>query len=183
MVRQNSHQRTNGHRALDDELTAIQKQDGARDSQNRTRRRAGEVRSELHVEKRLDEAAIALPEPIYFVGLGSRGDHQAHALQRLDQEAADLGAPFAHRAHLTGEPVLEVRNENTQAGNKTMLTRNIRQFSQTMIAYAAHQRTMFASRARTESADTRWTSLMSCLIRGNDVAHPRVRVEARRKRL
>ena len=34
-----------------------------------------------------------------------------------------------------------------------------------MIATLPTSETMFASRARTESADTRWTSLMSLLIR------------------
>ena len=47
-----------------------------------------------------DEAVVAAAEPGHLALLRVRRHHQPHGLQRLDQEAADVGAALAHHARL-----------------------------------------------------------------------------------
>ena len=65
---------------------------------------AREVRQPLHRHERANERVVPRAEPLDFTLLRVGGHDQFHALQRLDQKAADIGAALPKHRDLRLEP-------------------------------------------------------------------------------
>ena len=103
MIRHQGNQRAGGEAAVHHQLSAVQKQRRRTSRQQHAWNGARKKVRDLHFEQRIHKPVVAGPEPFGLARLRSARDDQADAEQRLEQEAADLGARFPDRADPRGK--------------------------------------------------------------------------------
>ena len=96
--------RAERQRAVDDAEAAVEERDRRADRQHRAGQAAGEIGDALHAHQRLDEGAVEAAKPILLALLRVRRDDERRRLQRLDQEAADVGAALPQIGDAAFEP-------------------------------------------------------------------------------
>ena len=85
---------------------AVQKHRAGAGRQDQPGKPSCEVGEELHRHQRADELAVLVAEVRDLALLRVRRHDQPHALQRLDEEAADVGAALAQHRHVSLETAL-----------------------------------------------------------------------------
>ena len=83
--------------AIDHQLSAVEEDGRGGSGEHRAGDRAGQKRRQLHAHEGVQKALVAGAEAFHLARLGVGRDHQPHAQQGLEQEAADIGAALAHR--------------------------------------------------------------------------------------
>jgi len=125
----------------------------------------------LHAEECIQEALIARAEALHLALLGIRGHHQSNAQHGLQQEAADLGNAFPHRAHTDGQALMKVVQGPQTDGDGSQAHQEDPQ------AHGGHNH-----RAADEKHQVREHAQQA--VRGDaHVTHPGAGPEARRERL
>ena len=81
-----------GQRAVNHLEAAVEKHRAGAGGQDQPGQAAREIGEQLHRHQRLHERRVPLAEPLHLAFLRVGCHHQPHALDRFDQEAADLGA-------------------------------------------------------------------------------------------
>ena len=111
LIRHERRQRAERHRALDHAPAAVDEDGGRARREQQRRQAAAEIVHPLQPHQRADERVVEVREPLHLTRLRVRRDDRPHALQRLDQEAADVRAPLADvaDARLDAPPVLHER--------------------------------------------------------------------------
>ena len=118
MVGHEGDQSADGEVIVDDELAAIDKDDGGGGGEHRAGEGAGEKSHHLHGEKRIEEARIAAAKFLGFAMLAASGDDEAHGEQAFDEKAAEVGAALAKRFGFGGEATLVVAKSDDTDGQQ-----------------------------------------------------------------
>ena len=114
LVSDEGRERAQRERAGDHARSAVEEHGRRAQRHHEAGQPSGQVGESLHAHQRVDEAVIEAPEATALPLLRIRRHHQRRGLQRLDQEAADVGAALAQ----VGDARLElgpVAHEQPQA--------------------------------------------------------------------